>query len=221
MGHKVASLWLAGVLGRQRRILNDKESMGIYGLPASPFSEGVYRGQPYQPAGLAADTLQHLHAFLARAEGFAAVDARAAFIEGKGVTLTGDAVGRTLYAVWFKAAKIHFKINDIWDIVLSDADMTPQNFIKDRAEALKDGEIPDFATKMPPCEPVKMALNADMVEAVFGKAAGGKRVADAAAQHCCSGMWTHQWKRYDKLRGNALKKCEAARILYEEKRDCE
>lgn len=218
---KVSSLWLAAVLGRSRKILDDDDSMNIYRLPASPFTAGSYKGAPYQPAGLFADQLAHLHLFLAHAEGIVTVDERAAFIEGRGGTGTGDHLGRNLYCAWFKTNRIQDRINDLYDIVLAEAEMTPEGFIKDRAIALSKGELPEFDTKMPKLSVVKAACADTVVEAVFGAAAQAKRGLDAQALFACNSIWSHQWKRYEKKRSNAIKNHESAREAYEKKRDGE
>lgn len=218
---KVSSLWLSAVLGRRRQILKDQDSMDIYRLPASPFSVGTYRGAPYQPAGLSLEDLPHLDAFLARAEGLDGKEARTTFIEGKGVSGTGDDDGRNLFVSWFKKVHIHDRINDLWDIVLADAGMTPQAFIKDRAEALQADEPPDFDGKMPNLGTVKGTCGHDAATAIFGAAAHGKRTINDEVAYACNGIWSHQWKRYEKKRNSAMKHCEKAREAYERKRDGE
>lgn len=219
MGFKVSSLWLAAVLARSRKILNDDDSMNIYRLPASPFTPCTYQGAPYHPKGLSADDLVHLNLFLLHAEGVVAVEERTAFIEGKGVTGTGDDLGRSLFAAWFKHTRLQGKINDIYDIVLSEAGMTPEGFIKDRAIALAKGEEPEFDTKMPKLSVVKAACAEGAVQAVFGAAAVGTRGHNAEALYACNTVWSYQWKRYEQKRTHAIKHHEKAKEIYESKRD--
>lgn len=219
--YKASSLWLAAVLGRNRRILRSGDSMGVYGLPASPFDIGEYADSPYRPAGMTNEDLVHVHAFLLHADGFLEVHERADYIEGKSVSATGDSVGRGLFLRWWGFAKIASKLNDIWDITLRAADRTPQAFIKDRATALTAGRQPAFSTPLPKLSIVRAECLKDMIKAVFGWAAEAARGVDEGVLYCSNGMWQHQWRRYGKLRTGALAKYEQARKTYTGKRDGE
>lgn len=220
---KLSTLWLCACLTNGRRGLLDGDVMGIYDLPASPLSAGTHDGQPYRPAGLVDSEVANLGAFLERAAAIASIEDMVKFVEGKGMTEnTADTLGRNIFRVWFAKARMHNKVNDIWDGVLQAKNCRPQDLIADNAEAIKNETTAAvYGGALPSPRGIRTTCDEALIEALFGEAGMSTRAVDSNVTYCLGGFWHHQWERYRKFRKSARDKYEKAKEQYEEKRDSE
>lgn len=220
---KLSSLWLSAVLLNGRRILDSEESMGTYKLPASPFNVGTYNEQPYRPVGLSDAQIATLHSFLERAEAQSPIQNVISFVEGaKGTSTSGDNIGRSIFRAWFGAARMHNKINDIWDTVLAEKSCRPQDLIADAADKIrKNKEEVDIGKTLPNYRGVRTMVDEALIESLWGAAAMGRRCVDPEVTYCLGGCWHHEWERARKARNKALDNMEAAKRVYLAKRDGE